>query len=121
MNRRSLLAFFVFFIVLVAYMQWRAFTTARDAAANPPAAPAAGPGDATDPSAPADRPAPVDEPPPTAPAVPVAQADRDDQIVVDTDVLRARFTNHGAALLELQLKKYFRRTGVAGDPAAEAD
>jgi len=108
-GRRTSLAFTVFLVFLAVYMQMKACGSRGAAERQPPPA-------ATSPST---APPPAAAEPPPAPLP--SDVPADDQIVVDTDVYRARFTNRGAALLELWLKDCFRTGDVKGDAAKEAD
>jgi YidC/Oxa1 family membrane protein insertase len=121
MDRRASLAFFLFMIVVSAWLMWKQLHRPPPA---PPAeitTPASGETPAKPPE-PAAAPAPVPSPPP-APTAFEATHDvpLDDAIHVETDLYDARLTNRGGALRELRLKKYFRTAGIAGDPAREAD
>lgn len=122
MDRRASLAFFLFMMVVVAWVTWRQVTHPPLPPSPPAAAPSnvanaansAGPA-ASDPEA-ASKAEPATTAFPATRDVPL-----DDDIVVDTDVYRARLTNRGAAIRELKLKRYFTTIGIAGDPAKEAD
>lgn len=66
--------------------------------------------------------APADEPdPPPGDFAATTGVEQDDAIVVDTATFRARFTNRGAALVELLLKHYWRTSEDARDEARRAD
>ena len=116
MERRVLLAVFLSFLVLVIYQRWL----------GPPPLPgdqidavqtgASNQGSAPPPSAPAGR-----APDPDLPAAPPAAIDPDSfellvsdagprEIVVESDLVRATFTNRGAALMSWQLKQYLDET-----------
>jgi len=114
-GRKPSLAFAVFLIFLAVWFQVRACNPGEP----PPEPPrAASTGD----TGPAVRPPPEAGASTVATAFPATlDAPRDDQIVVDTDHYRARFTTRGAALLELHLKQVFVRGDVAGDPSKERD
>ena len=129
MQRRVLLAFFLSFVVLYAYQALFVPTPPPNRAApeRPPAAgPAAPPaslGDAPAPGAAVDAlPAAGLAPPPPAAGVdaglpagpPVIAAEGAESIVVESDALRAVFTNRGAALVSWELKDYL--DDVAGGP-----
>ncbi|MBL8843428.1 MAG: membrane protein insertase YidC [Planctomycetes bacterium] len=111
-DRRPVSAFVVFIIFMATFFSVRSCQKAKE----PPVAP---PGESN--AAPI-----VAEPAPAAvegaPAFAATTGvERDDAIVVDTDRFRARFSNHGAVLLELLLKDYFRAPGDGADPAKRDD
>src|SRR5262245_33997773 len=124
-NRRPSLAFAVFLVFAMAYFQIRACTV------KPPEPPPASAGSGAE--TPSDgstastaAPAPTQtQPAPTTPIETAFAATRDakfdDQIVVDTDLYRARFTTLGGGLLQLDLKKYFRTASLARDPTRQQD
>jgi YidC/Oxa1 family membrane protein insertase len=121
MDRRASLAFFLFMMVVVAWVTWKQVTQPP----LPPGPPVAASPDQANASSVAPSSAEVAAKPAPAPTPTAFPATRDvaleDEIVVDTDLYRARLTNRGAALRELKLKRYFTTIGIAGDPDKEAD
>ncbi|MCY4659756.1 MAG: membrane protein insertase YidC [Acidobacteria bacterium] len=129
MQRRVLLAFFLSFVVLYAYQALFVPTpTNRGAPGGLPAA-----GDVARPAPASELPATAGAavepgamanltPPPAAPAVedavpegpPVVAAAAAESIVVESDALRAVFTNRGAVLVSWELRNYLDE--VNGEP-----
>jgi YidC/Oxa1 family membrane protein insertase len=107
---RSFRAFAAFLLFFFAWM-WIQRSCA------PPPAPAPPPASAPAAAAPTPAPAPAA----VEPTPETADAAFDDQIVVETDLYRARFTTRGAGMLELRLKEYFHSLDAARDPAKAAD
>ncbi|MSR45506.1 MAG: membrane protein insertase YidC [Planctomycetes bacterium] len=113
-DRRPATAFVVFLICMAAYFSLRNCQKGL----NPPPA---------DPTTPAGPSAPDGatgastdvEAPPSVPAT--SGVELDENIVVDTATYRARFSNRGAVLVELLLKKFFRESGDEADAAKRDD
>ena len=99
MDKRFSMTLAVSFLFLFLYMQIRSPT-------RPTAPPPSSTEVVTEPASEPETPA--------APELPseATQAGRDDAIVVDTDLFRAVFSNHGAVLLSLQSKEYFSAVGI---------
>ena len=124
-DRRPASAFVVFLVLMSGWFAVRTCQKANEPRP-PPAetAPAATPGDAAPRGAAQDAPVDGSQPAPAAAEhlYPVTKGvARDDAIVVDTDTFRATFSNHGAVLVELLLKQYFRKPGDDKDAVKRAD
>jgi YidC/Oxa1 family membrane protein insertase len=115
-NRKPSLAFAVFLIFIAVYLQMKACRPPEQARPGPATAPPAS-------NAPPAAVPPVEsgEPPIATTLHATRDAKFDDQIVVDTDLYRARCTTRGAGLLEMKLKKYFRSAELAADPGKADD
>jgi YidC/Oxa1 family membrane protein insertase len=125
MDRRASLAFFLFMMVLMAWVMLKQVNR-PPLPATPPAnvTPASAPDASGNPATAAtDRSVAAQPAPAAAPLAFPATKDvpLDENIVVDTDLFRVRLTNRGAGIRELKLKRHFTTTGIAGDPARERD
>ncbi len=114
-DRRPATAFVVFLICLAT---WFSVRSCNQGLQPPPVDPAVA-SETPAATAPDGGVAAAPEAAPVHPAT--TGVDLDEQIVVDTDTLRARFSNRGAVLVELLLKKYFRTTGDSADAGRHAD
>ncbi len=111
-DRRPVSAFVVFIIFMAAFFSFRSCQKAKEPPAEVPTSVVAAP--------PAGEPLPVAVEGETQFPLTSGVA-LDDQIVVNTDLFRARFSNQGAVLVELLLKEYFRSPGDGADAEKRAD
>jgi YidC/Oxa1 family membrane protein insertase len=120
-DRRPATAFVVFLICLATWFSVKSCNQGLMPTPADPGASGAGGNGGTAPAnaTPGASEAGVEARIPAPPAT--SGVEQDDQIVVDTDSLRARFSNRGAVLVELLLKKYFRTTADSVDASRHAD
>ena len=112
MEKRVLLAVVLSFVVLYGYQALFPPPKPQPAARPPqPAAPAATPSSPN-----LERPAtPAATPAPATTSQPVVAADREREVVVESDAVRAVFSTRGAVLTSWRLKKYSSDTGAPLD------
>src|SRR3970040_1042089 len=97
MGKRTLLATALALLILLAYQFFFVPSAPRPRAEKPPEAPA-----------PPQAVAPKSPPPPTPPRPPkpVRQPEREEQILLETDLLEVTLTNRGGTVLSWRIKRY---------------
>lgn len=108
MEKRTLLATALALLILLAYQFFFVPSAPRPKTEKPPEAPAA-----PQAVAPKSPPPPI----PPRPPKPVRQPEREEQILLETDLLEVTLTNRGGTVLSWRIKRYTDETGEPLDLA----